>query len=319
MKGNIWKSFLEIKEHPKRLLFCTYTKAMHMISRTGIARRFLPLSLRKALGRSLRRLVNAVSSVDTAKPYNVMGHKMWLYPGSITTQEMVYGTYEQDTVKLFGELLKPGMTFVDVGAFIGFYTLLTARLVGYSGKVYAFEPNPVAFEILLRNINTNNYWGIVLAIPKAVADYQGQAQLFLRGEPAEGTLYGNEVSDSVEVATVSLDEFFSAEGWPAVHLVKIDVEGAEIKVLKGMRETVRRNSYLKLVIEFNPGNQIKAVGNYEAIFENLLQLGFNRFYAIWHGVKPISIPQDIPKLIRLAEETTNKCINLICEISEVNQ
>lgn len=274
----------------------------------------MPLELRIKVGHFSKKLVSAITAIDTSKPHYVFGHKMWLYPGSIESQAMAFGVFERDTVDVFRKLVKPGMTVLDVGAFIGYYTLLAASLVRNRGRVYAFEPNPNAFAILQRNVKENGYQEVVRLIPKALSDRSGRAFLFTVGEAAgESSLYpGNKsANEGVEVETIVLDEYLAHEGWPEVHVAKIDVEGAEVDVLKGMRETIARNPWIKLIVEFNPGTQMKSRGHYTELMELLVKLGFRRFYAIRHGLLKMKIPKDNEKLLRLCE--TTRYVNILCD------
>lgn len=298
----------------QKVLFNTYMGMLELISRTGLARRLLPLPWRISIGSYLTRMVNIATHLDTSRPYQVMGYRMWVYPGDLTRKDIIFGAYERATVEVFKKSIQPGMTVVDIGAFVGFYTLLAASLVGPKGKVYAFEPNPHAFEILLRNVQENGYEECVEIIPKAISNRKAQLRLFINDRvPAESSFYKRE-GYSVEVESIPLDEFFAGRGWPEVHFIKVDVEGAEVEVLEGMKETVRRNPWVKLIVEFNPGVQQQAIGSYEKFFEVLLQLEFDWFYAIHLGVKSISIPQDIPMVVRLTE--TTRYVNLFCEKKE---
>jgi len=199
----------------RRIIFLAYFKAMRIISRTGIARVLLPLKARKFLGQLLRSAVCKVVALDLSRPYDVMGHRMYLDPRSESARDIAFGTYEHDTVQIFQKLVKPGMTVIDVGAHIGFYTFLAARLVGDNGRVYAFEPNPEVYNILVRNIQINGYWEIVRAVPKGVSDEKRIVSLYVPRERSdEASFYFQESADNtrIEVETVSLDKFFADEG-----------------------------------------------------------------------------------------------------------
>jgi hypothetical protein len=89
-----------------------------------------------------------------------------------------YGEYEKGTTKVFMKTVKKGMTFVDVGACVGYYSLIAAKLVGSDGKVFAFEPEPLNFEWLIRSISINGFKNI-LPIRKAVSDKNGLIELYL--------------------------------------------------------------------------------------------------------------------------------------------
>ena len=302
----------------KKFVFRMYFWVLDWAVRTGIVRAVLPLPLRKVIGQLLKTIVKKAIKIDYDKPYQVFGHKIWLYPKSMQSWEIIFGLFEQDTVNTFQRILKPGMTVLDIGAFVGYYTLLAANLVGKQGKVYAFEPNPVAFAILTKNIKENGYQKIIQAIPKAVSNRHDNVCLFVtEKEAAQASLYAPKQGfyKSIQVETVILDEFFAQLGWPQIDVVKIDVEGAEVEVLDGMKEVVRRNPQIKLIIEFNPANQLKSIGNYYKFFEVLQDLGFHHICIIDGKCEYINIPRDIPRLVKIANSTIHKCVNLLCERS----
>src|SRR5262245_18954658 len=89
----------------------------------------------------------------------------------------LHESYEAETGEAVEQLLQPGMTVVDLGAHIGYFTLMSARLVGPNGRVYAFEPSPSSFLMLRKNISANGYDDRVSAVAEAVADAPGRARL----------------------------------------------------------------------------------------------------------------------------------------------
>jgi FkbM family methyltransferase len=133
------------------------------------------------------------------------------------------GTYEQSTQATLTELIHPGMTVFDVGANVGFFTLLASRLVGPAGRVYAFEPLPRNIAYLRHHLALNGVEARVEVVPAAVSDRHG-AGLFAAGaNPLMGRL-----SDAGDiVTTVRLDDF------PVPHVVKMDIEGGEVAALDG--------------------------------------------------------------------------------------
>lgn len=227
--------------------------------------------------------------------------------------EALTGTYERDTVVVLQDLLSPGMTMVDLGAHLGYLSLVAARCVGPSGTVYAFEPQPETYDLLLKNIEANGYGTVIRPVRTAVSNTVGSTDLFQGEEDCgDASFYrtpGASV-DKVVVETTTLDDFFAVEGWPTVHLVKMDIEGAEKVALEGMGELSARNAELTLIMEFNPDVQAAAGVTPEELFETLSALGFRKFSAIQGGLKPVSVPQDIPRLVRLAGDGY---VNLICE------
>jgi len=102
---------------------------------------------------------------------------MWFAPGSDVYSDFTTGTYEPVITNLFERLIEPGMVVADVGAHIGYFTLLATRQVDSTRKVYTFEPAPSNYDLLLKNIALNGYENIV-PVPKAVSNSDGTAHFF---------------------------------------------------------------------------------------------------------------------------------------------
>lgn len=140
--------------------------------------------------------------------------------------------------------LRPGATFYDIGANVGFVTLLAARLVGPTGRVVAFEPVPENVAAIRHNLALNGIdWAEVRQT--AVADKPGSAKLILSDVSAFSRLATVNVPTGargqIEVQVTTVDEFMASGQAPPPDLVKIDVEGAELEVIEGMRETLARH------------------------------------------------------------------------------
>jgi FkbM family methyltransferase len=171
--------------------------------------------------------------------------------------------HEEFTTKLFKEVVKEGDVVVDLGANLGYFTLLAAKLAGKRGKVYSFEPEPRNYNYLLKNIELNGYDN-VFAIPKAVSDRSGKVKLYVcpydsghhtinqyDGIKAYKPDFTDDKKDFVEVETVTLDEFF--EGMKqSISVIKMDVEGAEMLALSGMDRVIRDSKNMKMFVEFFP-------------------------------------------------------------------
>jgi len=157
------------------------------------------------------------------------------------------GVFEKEESALFRETIKPGMTVLDVGANIGYYTVMASRLVGPTGRVLAFEPEPLNFELLIRNVVENSCENVT-AWPYAVGASLGYADLNLTW-PASTASHSIAVrpaggSGSVRVVTVPLDGFLDPALRPDA--IKMDIEGAELMALQGM-EKILASSKLKIV------------------------------------------------------------------------
>jgi len=184
------------------------------------------------------------------------------------------GPLEPGLVRRFLEVVQPGMTVVDVGANFGAYTLYGARAVGPAGKVYAFEPAPRTFKILEDNVQVNGFAesGIVELHQAAVLDRSGLAELTVyAGNSGHNTLFGNaETGSSTQVATVSLDEKIINS---RVDVVKIDAEGAEPFVFRGMKRILSENPKLIIFMEFAAGHLSRAGVDPAAFLEEIRSAG----------------------------------------------
>ena len=197
------------------------------------------------------------------------------------------GLYEPAVTRLLLERLRPGMTFVDAGAHLGYYTLLAAKAVGREGKVYAFEPDPLYYHLVRRSLALSGM-DQAQVCQLAVAEGCGIASFFPDPEEGLGNLFAPvHAGLQLTVHTVSLDTFFDALGWPPVDVVKLDVQGAETAALRGMRGLAERNPSLCLLIEFDPLCQRDAGVSPERFFAALVELGFCHIYAVEEGMRPV--------------------------------
>jgi len=216
--------------------------------------------------------------VNTKEPDPMMRQTLQTYALSIS--------WEEDTTKLFEKLVKKGDIVVDLGANVGYFTLLAAKLVGEHGKVFAFEPNPKNFEYLTKNVKLNNY-NNVTAEQKAVSNVAGKIKLFIcpydtghhtinQQEGIESYRMGRTgKSTSIDIDSVKLDEYMSGKS-DRVDAMKIDVEGAEALAIEGMKEILAKNKDIKIFIEFFP-LLIEKMGNSPKEFIESLLRDFNMF------------------------------------------
>ncbi len=147
------------------------------------------------------------------------------------------GTYEYDKQQRFTSTLKPGMAVYDIGANVGFYSLLSSVLVGPSGRVLAFEPLPRNISFLRRHVELNHLSNVSI-IERALSDREGTITFEEAASHTMGKI-GSGSGGGLQVAMTTVDLLRQHDGAPAPSLMKIDVEGAELMVLKGAERTLR--------------------------------------------------------------------------------
>jgi FkbM family methyltransferase len=192
---------------------------------------------------------------------------------SLAGRYAYWGAVDQGLSRCITATLQPGMIFADIGANVGLHTLEAARAVGPTGKVYSFEPTPRTLAALRQNLELNEITGVEV-FPAAVLDKGGEAALYLNESlSAWNTVFpDNETTESVRVPAVTLDE--ALRGRERVDVVKIDVEGAEPLVLRGMTNILRENPGITLIIEFSASHLERAGIQPRDYLQQLRDLGF---------------------------------------------
>ena len=147
--------------------------------------------------------------------------------------------YEPETFKFFRTHLRPGSTVLDIGAHIGLFSVLAARLVSPGGRVFSFEPTPFTRSVLVEVIDLNEVAEIVEVRGEAVSDRSGKTVFYETGDEisnANSLVHIDRSKAGIEVNLVSIDEFVTKIGIKP-DCIKIDVEGAELDLLNGARAT----------------------------------------------------------------------------------
>jgi FkbM family methyltransferase len=187
------------------------------------------------------------------------------------------GVMEPGLTKYFCTLVKPGTVVVDVGANVGIYTLLAAKLLEGTGKIYSFEPTPRIYEILRDNVQVNSFLelGIVQLHQVAVTDRSGKARLSIfNNDSGHNTLFRDgKADDEIDVATTSLDEILATQ--ERVDIVKIDAEGAEPLIVRGMQQVIKRNPKIRILLEFAPVHLKRAGSSPLEVLDEFASFGFD--------------------------------------------
>ncbi len=260
-----------------------YKGVRRFVSGTGLSG-----PARKLLGPIAGRLFLRLSA-PSDRPVVVHGHSMVMASGGgYPPIDMAMGRYEQATTNLVLKLIRPRMVVLDIGAHVGYYTLLAARQVGPEGKVYAFEPEPKNHALLLKNIEQNGYENIVVT-KSAVSDRMGDSTLYLSAlDNGRHSVYQQDYPQkgTVSVDTLTIDAFLESEGWPTVDLVKIDVEGAEVAVLRGMESLLERcPDEVEILVELSPSWWTDRSRSPQDVLQPFIEAGFH-VYEIANNLWP---------------------------------
>lgn len=210
---------------------------------------------------------------STALTRTVFGHKLYVDTRDISLAPhlLLDGEWEMWITRVFRELVRPGMTVVDIGANVGWYTLLAAQNVGPTGRVVAFEANPRLATLVRRSVDVNGFTATTAVEATAVADRCGDVTLHVLAEHHGSSTIEKDFltfADPHETLTVpatTLDAYVEAHGLQ-VDLVKIDAEGAEPLIVRGARETIAATPGIKVLLEYAPANRDAA--------DFLAELGF---------------------------------------------
>lgn len=200
----------------------------------------MPLKLRNFA----KKIAMSIVYSFPRRPYKIHGRRVWLHPRAWFSLSRKFFFERENHVRIWlSERLKPGDVFFDVGAHHGWISMWSLPVVGDAGAVYSFEPSPVNLSILEWH-RTNNDFSQWTIVPKAVSDEDSQEEQFFlidsgdspmnsltSGIPGSSQMEGRDVR-KVSIQTITLDTFCN-ESRARPNLVKIDVEGAELLVLRG--------------------------------------------------------------------------------------
>jgi FkbM family methyltransferase len=219
-----------------------------LLDLAAAASRYLPASFKRVLyklgpaSRGLRSALNkaapqGLSEVVVAAGGLAGAHLML---DMQSQKDYWLGTYEMELQQAISDWVKPGTVVYDLGANIGYVSLLLARAIGPTGKVFAFEALPANQERFVNNLRLNSTEDIDL-ISKAVADKSGLRTFLVHSSGGMGKLSDSEANHStnINVETISLDEFVFESNNRPPQLIKMDIEGGEVHALRGMSRLLK--------------------------------------------------------------------------------
>jgi FkbM family methyltransferase len=282
------------------------------VIRRNLHRRF-PLKVATRLENFLSAAFVKISRQGILVPATVGGNRIMVsLPDNLNL--FLFGVHEPYETEVLLERIHSGDVALDIGANVGYYSLLMSNGVGASGRVYAFEPDARNFDLLRRNTkNLSNH--NVLPMRVAVGARVGEANLLLsdenlgdhrvEGSNRTGSLDARQV---IKVDLTTVDEALSSEE-REVNIVKMDVEGYEPAVLRGMRRTISRSTRLTLISEFWPRGMVAAGFQPRDFLEELDSQGFRV-----REIDPVrrSI-MELEATVLLRRLTKRGFTNLLCE------
>ena len=187
----------------------------------------------------------------------------------------IFRSYEPFETALLTDAIKPGMRIADIGANIGYYSLLFSKLTGDTGFVFAFEPDPANFALLQKNLAQNGRENVI-AFNRGASSQSGNSFLYLSNENlGDHQAYdAGEGRHKIDIAMVRVDEVVEAP----LHLVKMDIQGFEFHALQGLPKIIQASPDLIILTEFWPAGLKRAGSNAREFLALLRSYQFEIFY-----------------------------------------
>lgn len=195
-------------------------------------------------------------------------------------EERIWEPYE---TSLLLRLLRPGDVFVDVGANIGYFSVLAASVVGEQGTVFAFEPDPSNYRLLCANASLNGFDSNIIAVEAALSDTAGEGRLFLSEDNlGDHQVYvGDEERSSVPIELQRGSDYLAGR-LARLDLLKIDTQGSEFQVIQGLMPLLLGlERKPRIIVELTPHSLRQAGTTGRALIELLATLG-QPFWMIEH-------------------------------------
>ncbi len=286
----------------KKKIHAIYKKSYKIFIGTNIGR--------YGIVRKLSRFLNSNLKPDWVE---IEGEKMYLDEVDALCLS-INGIHEKLVTNLIKKEIHSGDVVLDIGAHIGYYTLQFANLVGSTGKVYAFEPEPKNFELLKKNVQINKHDNVVL-IQKIVSDKDGIVEFFISKFDSIGNklFKSDESGSSIKVGSTTLDEYFK-DLKKKIDFIKMDIQGGEGKATLGMKNLLKENKNLKIIQQWAPEPLKQNHTNPEDHLKFLQHIGY-KFYEIDGTIKKDILPITIEQLLEKYPNSLIDDINLFCKKS----
>ena len=261
----------------------------------------------------LRNITNWI--IKKLLPIKVKIGKYFLYlnPNDpVVSGAIFFNVYEKSESKFIKSSCFEGMNILDIGAIIGYYTALFSQLAGVNGTVIAVEPDEESYKYLTKSVNSFNYKN-VFSFRLAASDTKQKLPLYLsKDNRGDNRLYStNKKRNSIIVECLTVDELLKNNNIENLDLIKIDVQGYEPKVLKGMRNIVKSSKKLIILSEFWPKGILEAGENPKEFLTTLRKMQFQLFELKKNGSLIILKPCDDEQFIK--KYRGRKYTNIVCK------
>ena len=216
----------------------------------------------------------------------------------ISDRLMNEGVWELGSTIVFKKYAKKSQLIVDVGANIGYYTIIAASVMKKYGKVIAFEPSNANYSLLNKTVLENKQDNIVL-VKKAVGDFASTAYLYSgSSNSGDKKTYKTSIKDSKEkIEIMTLDDYFSNN--EKIDLMKIDIEGFEVRAFEGGKKLLKDRRIKVIISELRPESLEMAGDNWYRYIELLEKSGFNIF----------DIEEETGKIFKFSKEKISEDYN----------
>jgi len=285
----------------RKLALPIYNVVLKLLSGSGIGRYHIVLQVN-----------NFIRSAFIPKFVMFEGHKIYLDKMD-SLGLSIDGCFKPEVfeTEVFKKNIKKGDVIVDIGANIGYYTLISARIVGKTGRVYAFEPDPCNFALLKKNIQVNGYKNVVL-VQKAVSNKTEKIKLYLCEESTgDHRIYNSHDNrKSIDINAIQLDDYFKKYKGK-INLIKIDIQGAEVNALQGMSNLLKRQGKVIMFTEFWPYGTKKAGSKPQEYIDLLINNKFN-LYRIYERKKKLQHFTPLDMLNICKNPIFENYVNLLC-------
>lgn len=233
-------------------------------------------ALRDVSFRGKHRLLSALVRARDEREARIFGWRVRLDLRDHIQRSVWLGTYERELVAGIRRVLRPGDTFLDVGANMGFFTLLAARLVGPAGRVIAVEPSPWAADRLAATLAENGIRHVTL-VRAALGERPGSLELHMPrhvGNHTPTMVAAGADTEPLTVPVRTLDALLEELDVPRIDAMKMDVEGFEPAVLRGAPSTLADGRIAELFVELNEHWLRRAGSSSRELYDMLARAGF---------------------------------------------